>query len=228
MQTARPAVISIRLTSRRLGALALVSIGCILAGTVVTALPYRGYAGEGYSPLNHFISELGEIGASRLAWAFNLGIVTGGMGLGAFLVLLSRRLDGRFRAALAAVAVVSGVCGTLVGVFPMDYLSVHRIVSMGFFLSGWIVASIFSLWLLGAERPGFPRWLVAPAVLVVGVSWIFIGVYATYAPSNPDAHILSRPDVWNVPALEWASLLSLLFWQACVAVTLLRRGDGAP
>jgi len=43
--------------------------------------PYRGYAGEGYSPLTHFISELGEIAASRLAWAFNLGIVLGGIGL---------------------------------------------------------------------------------------------------------------------------------------------------
>lgn len=66
------------MTSRRLVMLGLGSVGVILLGMVVAALPYRGYAGEGYSPLNHFISELGEIAASRLAWAFNLGIVLGG------------------------------------------------------------------------------------------------------------------------------------------------------
>jgi hypothetical protein len=60
---------------------------------------------------------------------------------------------------------------------------------------------------------------------VVAVSLTFIGVYSTYRPANPDARILDRTNVWTVPLLEWASLLSLLLWLACVALALLRRSS---
>ena len=90
----------LRARHRRSRCSASARFAIILAGMIVAAIPYRGYAGEGYSPLNHFISELGEIAASRLAWAFNLGIVLGGVGLGAFLLLAARAADRRFRTAL--------------------------------------------------------------------------------------------------------------------------------
>lgn len=216
-------VISIRVTSRRLALLGLASVGIILLGMAVAAIPYRGYAGEGYSPLNHFISELGEIAASRLAWAFNLGIVLGGVGLGAFLLLLTDRLTGNFRRALLVAGVVAGTSGTLVGIFPMDYQATHRLVSEIFFLSGWIAAGIFSAWLLAALRSGFPRWLLLPGVVVVVISLAFIGVYSTYVGTDPAGRILDRPQTfWTIPFLEWASLLSLLGWFACVSLVLLR------
>ena len=216
-----PAV-SIRLSGRQLGLLGLGSVAVILTGMVITAIPYRGYAGEVYSPLNHFISELGEIAASHLAWVFNLGILLGGSGLGAFLLLVSRRVDGPFRPALVAAAFVAGVSGSAVGVFPMDYRTVHGLVALCFFLSGWIVAAIFSLWQLRRPGSGFPRWLVLPAALDVIVSWIFIIIFAGYHPANPNARIIDRPDFWSVPAFEWASLLCLLFWLACLAAVVTR------
>ena len=219
----RTAPRAIGLTSRRIGLLGLASVAVILAGMVVTAVPYRGSSGEPYSPLNHFISELGEISASRLAWVVNLGIVLGGLGLGSFLMLVRRELTGRYRSAFAVAATVAGISGTLVGVYPMDYLATHRAVSLAFFLSGWTVAASFSLWLVTGPRPSFSRFLLAPGCLVVAVSLTFIGVYSTYHPANPDATILDRPNVWTVPLLEWASLLSLLLWFACVALALLRR-----
>jgi hypothetical membrane protein len=215
--------LTIELTSRRAGLLGLCSVAIILAGMVVTAVPYRGYGGEAYSPLNHFISELGEIAASRLAWVFNLGIVLGALGLGAFLTLVTRRLSGRYRTALIVAVAVTATSGTLVGVYPMDYLATHRVVSFAFFLSSWTVAAVFTLWLLTTHRPTFPRWLLAPGCLAVVVDLIFIGVYSTYHPANPDAPILDRPTVWAAPLLEWASLLTLLLWIGCVALVLLRR-----
>ena len=66
MTTAR--TYSLRVTSHRLGLLGLASVGIIAAGMLATALVYRGYEGEAYSPLSHFISELGEVAMSRLAW----------------------------------------------------------------------------------------------------------------------------------------------------------------
>ena len=215
-------VVSIPVTSRGLGLLGLASVGVILLGMIVTAVPYRGYEGEAYSPLNHFISELGEIAASRLAWVFNLGIVLGGTGLGTFLLLLTSRVSGRFRPTLVVAGVAAGVSGALVGIFPMDYVGTHRLVSEIFFLSGWMVAGIFSWWLVAAPRPGFPRWLVVPGAAVVAVSLTFIADYTTYVGIDPAGRVVNRPDFWTIPFLEWASLLGLLGWFVCVSVVLLR------
>ena len=219
-------IISVAVTSRRLALLGFASVGVILAGMVISAIPYRGYEGEAYSPLDHFVSELGEIAASRLAWAFNLAIVVGGVGLGTFLLLLADRLTGRFRAALVAAGVIAAVSGALVGVFPMDYLGTHRIVSVVFFLTGWIVAGLFSVWLLATPRTGFPRWLLIPGAATVVISWAFIAVYSTYIGTDAAGRILNRPGpFWSIACLEWASLLSLLAWFALVSLVLLREAD---
>ena len=41
----------------------------------------------------------------------------------------------------------------------------------------------------------------------------------------PDAAVIDRPDIWAVPVLEWASLLSLLAWFVCVSAVLLSEAD---
>jgi hypothetical membrane protein len=222
MTASRPTVVSFSLTNRGLGTLGLVSVGIILAGMIVTALPYNGFDGETYSPLNHFVSELGEIGASHLAWVFNLGIILGGVGLGTFLVLVSRRLDGRFRNVMLVVALVAGAGGVSVGIYPMDYPTVHLIASLTFFLSGWIAAAVFGLWQIRRPRPGYTRLLILPAALNVAVSWVFIVVYAGWRPGGGDGRIVDRAAFWSVAALEWASLLTLLLWLACLAIVVRR------
>ena len=224
MATTPERLFSVTVTSRRLALLGLTSIGAILLGMATAAVPYRGHFGEGYSPLNHFISELGERAASRLAWAFNLGIILGAIGLGTFLLLLAGRLSGRFRVAIAAAGLVAGASGILIGVFPMDYLLTHRIVSGIFFLTAWLVAGVFSAWLLAGRRPGWPRWLLVPGSAVVATFLTFVAAYSTYRLPSPDGPIVNRPDTfWIVPFLEWAAMLSLLAWFGCVSVVLLRQ-----
>ena len=51
---------------------AVVSVASVIAG-----LAYTGSRGEAYSVLSHWISELGEPGVSRLATAFNSGVIAG-------------------------------------------------------------------------------------------------------------------------------------------------------
>jgi hypothetical membrane protein len=221
-----PGTLSISLGRRGLAGLGLGSIAVILAGVTAAALLFQGFTGEAYSPLNHFISELGEISVSRFAWSYNLGIAAGGLGLGLFLILLSPALTGRFRGAFVAVSLVAGISGPLCGLFPMDYHSTHRLVSDVFFLTGGLVAAVFTVWLARVGAAGFPRWLILPGVLVVAVFATFITVYATgYHPTDPDAHIVERASVWIVPSLEWASLLALLLWLGCVSVALLRQPE---
>jgi hypothetical membrane protein len=216
-------VFAVSVTPRRQALLGLASVGTIVLGMVVAAVPYRGHRGEGYSPLNHFVSELGEIAVSRLACAFNLGLVLGGIGLGIFLLLLADRLTGRLRTGLILAGLVALASGTLVGIFPMDYRLTHRIAAGMFFLTGWVVVAVVDLRLLRAPGPGLPRWLLVPGAAVVVIFLTFIAVYSSYRPADPDTPMLSRPNgIWAFPLLEWASLLSLLAWFVCVSIVLLR------
>ena len=50
----------------------------ILLGSLLSGLVYSGKSSEKYSILNHYISELGEIGVAKRAWAFNTGMIVGG------------------------------------------------------------------------------------------------------------------------------------------------------
>ena len=55
--------------------------GTVLIGLaiLISAVSYRGKRGETFSLLNYFISELGEVGVSRLARVFNYSMIIGGL-----------------------------------------------------------------------------------------------------------------------------------------------------
>jgi hypothetical membrane protein len=208
--------------ARATGLLGLLSTAVILGGSLISAIPYTGWTGEPYSPLNHFISELGETARSDLALIFNLSVFVGGAGLGLFLVIVSRRLSGRYVPAMTLAGIVAEIFGMLVAVLPMDTHLVHRVVSALFFVTGWMAVAIFSLWLRAHPRSGFPRWLLVPGAVCVAAFVAFLVDYAGH-PTDPNAHIMTRPDVWSVTVLEWAALLSLLVWFACLSLVLVRR-----
>ncbi|MFN2215452.1 MAG: DUF998 domain-containing protein, partial [Anaerolineales bacterium] len=58
----------------------------VVAGSLLTAVVYSGKIGEHYSLLNHFISELGEVGVSQWAIVFNVSLVIGGLCITAFML----------------------------------------------------------------------------------------------------------------------------------------------
>ena len=57
----------------------IAAAGVIIVAIVVSAVAYRGVYDELYSPFNHTISELGEVGVSRLQMVFNVGVVAGAL-----------------------------------------------------------------------------------------------------------------------------------------------------
>ncbi len=61
-----------------LGYLGLFASAIIVITSVVTAFNYKGKKGESYSPLNHFVSELGEVGVAAYAAVFNTGLIFSG------------------------------------------------------------------------------------------------------------------------------------------------------
>ena len=213
----------VRLGPLQIGLLGLASTGLIVLGCVVSAIAYSGPTGEPYLPQNHFIWELGEPGASRLAWAFNLGIAAGGVGLGAFRVLLARQTNGLWRVAVIVLGLIAGISGALLGFYPMDDLQAHTVASIGFFNAWSIAIAIFSLWLVLEPGEGFPRWLLVPGVLVLLAFLGFLGIARTIAGAESLAVSGLRPDVSTISVLEWLTMLSLLAWFTATSIVLLRR-----
>ncbi len=210
--------------SDRVAAIGLVGGATLLVTSVVAALPYRDLAGQPYSPLNHFISELGERGVSTMAPLFDTGLMVGGVCLALFLVGLAWCTTGRLQFVVAAAGVVAGFGGLMAGVEPMNEGVAHLLASITFFVTVWVGIALFTVHVAVDARDGLPRWLLVPGIVAVVVDVVFVAIYAASASSSgsalPDP---VRPAIWIVPLFEWLALLGVLVWVVLVAVALLRR-----
>ena len=127
----------------------------LLVCVLVTMSVYVGRAGERYSPLNHFISELGEVGVSRLAPVFNAGLVAAGVLYVPFVLGLGAAVGGWWAAAGTAAGIVSAVSVACVGVFPMNNLPPHITAALTFFRSGLVTVLLFGI-AIQRQRPDRP------------------------------------------------------------------------
>jgi hypothetical protein len=203
--------------------------GIISLASILTALVYVGSQGQRYSPLNHFVSELGELGVSQAASLFNIGLIVGALFLLIFLIGLATMLEGWFRYLFGLVGLVAGVSGMLVGVFPMNNLEAHGQVALTFFNTGWILVALFSVYIIWKRPAAFPLWLLIPGVLTV-LSFIAflnsisgLSVEALAAPTD-------RVAVWDVTIFEWLLIAGVMVWALLVSLRLYwleRRSDSA-
>lgn len=186
---------------------------------LITAIPYTGTAGEPYSPLNHFVSELGELGVSSLALVFNLGLIVGGVCFALFMASLGRLRRTRLAWFHAPIGVAAGVAGALVGVFPMNNLQAHSLAALTFFSLGWICVGLASLDFVRRPDPRFPRAVVYLGALTVA---FVLGFLASIAPLIRGAGLGApdiRPAFWIVPTLEWAVVVGILGWTFATSFT---------
>jgi hypothetical membrane protein len=201
----------------------VIGTSVIAIGSIITAVAYVGSKGEPYSPLNHWVSELGQTGVSELAGLFNICLIVGGVLFAIFMVGLVAVRTGWLRFLYGAIGVAAGIAGAFVGVYPMNNLDLHGIAALTFFNLGWIAVGLASIDFLRNRDPRFPWWLaVIGGVTVVA----FLGFLAVLAPllsgdglAAPDV----RPDIWIVPILEWAVLIGILAWVFLTGLTWLRR-----
>lgn len=196
----------------------------IAIGSLFAALVFVGADGERYSPLNHFVSELGEYGVSQGAGVFNFSLMFGGVFIIAFMVTLARDVNNLTGLIFGVLGAASGVFGAAAGVFTVNAPSLHQIVAIGFFGAGAVAVIVFTVYLIAAQQDFFPRWLLIPGVLTTISFIVFIvalvpnllSEYPIAAP--PD--MLVRPEFWLVTALEWLVLVSLLVWIFCISAAL--------
>ena len=214
---------------RLVGAVAGIFGSLVIAlGSIVTALAYTGTKGEPYSPLTHWVSELGQVGVSALASVFNVALIVGGVCFAVFITALGVARRTRLAWLYVPIGIAAGIAGSFVGIYPMNYLDQHGIAALTFFNLGWICVGLASWDFMRRREARFPRWLAVVGALTVAA---FIGFLAVLLPLL-GGEGLGAPDVrpqtfWIVPTLEWAVVIGILVWTFATSVTWWRAERGA-
>ena len=202
---------------------------CILLGIASASLGYRGRQGEVFSMLNHYISELGELGVSRSARVFNLGLLFGGLLFIPFLIGLGLA----FHSLLAWLGVTAGLLTVMgvsaVGLFPMNNMPAHARAAMIYFRGGLLMIFLFGLAIL-FQPPGtilVPKLLdlLSLAALIIYAAFLILMARESQADHPPQAlkppATPDRPEVVPLAILEWSVFLVSILWVTAVAVFLL-------
>ena len=207
---------------------AMTGTGIIVLAVLYAMLPYRGKRGERYSLLNHFISELGEVGVSKAAWAFNIGLILCGLLLLPFIISLGIA----FRSILGWLGMAAGIVATLgvaaVGIFPMSNIDPHIKAAMTYFRAGLVMVFFFGLAIQFQPAgqlvvPKAANLLSLLAFLAYG--W-FLARPGLKRPEKDEISALDpqqkpeRPRVWALPMLEWAVFFSTIAWLFGIAILL--------
>lgn len=201
---------------------------CILLGIVFASLRFRGRHTERFSFLNHFISELGEVDVSRSAWAFNLGLILGGLTILPYLIGLGMA----FGSLLAWLGVAAGLVAVLsvaaVGVFPLNKIGAHTIAAVTYFRAGLVMIFFFGLAVLlqPEGKTLIPKMfdLFNLAALIIYATFLLL--LARVKPVNHAGEVLDplrmpdRPWVWPLAVMEWAVFFVSILWLIGVAFFL--------
>ena len=205
--------------------------GSLLVCFVVlaSALAYSGKQAEPYSLLNHFISELGEVGVSHAAWLFNAGLVAAG----ALLIPCAIGLGLHLRTVWSLLGAAAGICAGVflagVGVFPVNNPAPHAFTAMWFFRTGLTTVLLFGI-AFAAQRRGRLR-VSRVAILLSALAAASYAAFLLMASppaggtSSFDASLFARrPLLWPLAAVEWAVFFATILWFLGVSL-MVKRSD---
>jgi len=205
--------------------------GVVVLAITYSALRFRGKSGERFSLLNHFISELGEWGVSRGAWAFNGGLVLAGLLFLPFAVHLGIVLGSVLGWVGASFAMAASLGVAAVGVFPMNTLKRHVPAAATFFYGGLVTVLAIGLAALTqpAERVIVPRIASLLSLLAAFAFGSFVALPRITMPELDLNKLLDtrdiseRPRFWILPFLEWLVFFTTISWLLGMAFLVLRQ-----
>ena len=191
----------------------------ILVSSLIAAIAYRGKQGERYTISTHFVSELGEVGVSRLAWLFNSGLIIGSFIFFWMMPGVGLSLDNVW-GYLGSVAGMIAAAGCLfVGVYPMNNINPHIKAAMTYFRAGLATVLLFSIAILvqPADARVIPLYSLVIGVLAFASYFSFL-IHLGKATRQKDSSVLdtssisNRPRFWWMPFLEWMVVIFTILW----------------
>lgn len=192
----------------------------VLSGCIIPSLRYKGRQGQRFSPLNHFISELGERNVSGYARVFNLSLVVAGLLFVMYMIQFGFFLGTTPALTAAGIGVFSALSCIMVGVFPMDTKKKHDDAAMCFFYGGLATILLFGLSSLLDVQHRLPMVFILFAVLVALAFAAFILLPALTPKSGVklDRFGIDRPRIWPLPLVEWLAMVGVVGWIAAVSL----------
>ncbi|MHA2378664.1 MAG: DUF998 domain-containing protein [Candidatus Thorarchaeota archaeon] len=181
-------------------------------------MPYSGRYGEPFSMLNHFVSELGELGVSEFAFLFNSGMILAGLIFIPFMIGLGLYIDSIVSRLAGAVGVFSAVSIFFVGIFPMNYLTEHSMAAMSFFFGGMIMVGLWTISILLQKETRIHKGFSIGGVINFVIFFLFL-----YGPWESVGDLSTRPDVWMVPTLEWGIYFAIVGYLFALSVYVWNR-----
>jgi hypothetical membrane protein len=202
----------------------------ICLGMLIAALGYVGVQGQSYNLLNHFVSELGEIGTSDLALAFNLSLVLGGLFNGCFMTWLPFQFQGWLRYPLLLIGFSAAFFGSLVGIFPMNALDQHIFVALLFFDLGLLTALAYSIVILASKKHSLPKWLAIPGIVNTATFFVFTNFPSQWEEGvdfqdGMGGLLANRPDFIPLALMEWVVILGVIAWFLMMGIYFLARNN---
>ncbi len=198
----------------------------LILGSLITAIPYRGKEGESYSILNHFISELGEVGVSTLAPVFNTSLILGGLILVIYVTGLGLYIHTKKAYIATAFGIFSCISCSLLGLFPTNNPSIHDALADSFFYSGLVATTLFTLGIMFDRENRVSKWLGVPAIITVAgfASFLMIPEAASLTRvQSLHPHQLTRPDIWPTTISEWSVFISGIAWFVLTSIYLMTK-----
>ncbi|MBN1439547.1 MAG: DUF998 domain-containing protein [Anaerolineales bacterium] len=209
--------------------LGILSCVLVMCGLTIPAFLYRGKMGERYSPWNHFVSELGEVGVSRAARIFNGCMVTAGAFFFPFAIGLGVSLQGIWAKLGMFAGIWTAVSILLIGVFPMNDLEQHVNAALSFFNAGMVTIIFFTIEIF-AQPDGsmfLPREAGWTGVVVILCYAAFLKSVPRPASGADIADFFQteklgreRPRFWIKPILEWIVVLFSTLWYFSTALII--------
>jgi hypothetical membrane protein len=194
--------------------------GLIVLAVLYPIFLYRGKHGERFSLLNHFISELGEVGVSRAARIFNAGLLLAGLVMLPYVIGLGMAFGSPLGWLGTAAGVVAVLGVAAVGVFPMNKIQPHTTAATTYFRAGLVMVFFFGLAIffqpLGKTSiPQAANLLSLLAFLAYGAFLalpLFRKKKETPSDNLDPEQEPERPRVWAFPTLEWLVFFSTIAW----------------
>ena len=182
---------------------------------------------EGFSFLNHFMSELGRYGvASPWAVVYNSGLFIGGALLVLFIFGCGWHFRSRLGLAAALCGILSALACSLLGFFTLNRLVSHLMVAYAFFFSWPLTVGLFTLLICLEQRTKWSRPLVVLGSISFVLFVIFLALPFVIGLKNIwaiDLRHYVRPDVLFPAVLEWTMFFSVIAWIVLVCIDLSAR-----
>ncbi|WP_158222880.1 DUF998 domain-containing protein [Rhodopirellula sp. MGV] len=192
-------------------AYALMAVLVIASGMVAAACGYEG----GYSCFNHFVSELGNHHKTSAAWAYNTGLVIGGL-------LIALVVAGLERVSFPALTLLLGASGgtVLLGFVPESSILVMHFVLAALtfvFVGGGVILLGIQVW----RDDTWPNrlWLISVSLLTVGIAICFLFAPKDKLVSLLNGNAVERPGHWKLAELEWCFVACIAIWTLTLAST---------